>query len=218
MQDFTETRLLAVACEKLPTQTGELLRLLHRFTLERLEAARRRRQAVLDIAHEPDKSQACGAEIHSFLRDCWEVLDGLARELNVCMHHLFPSAALYPPGAITRQCTFYMVRKKLSEHPQAAGHPVTRLLWDSTRGRSAEEYERLSFLYNISLFLPLTLTVDGQLPGMADLPAAARAIIKPAHVERCSVEEGVRQILNWLESLVAQCYDQLTDAMAGTTR
>jgi hypothetical protein len=186
--------------------------------VERLDAARRRSPAVLASVHEPGKSDVCRAELHSFLRDCWEVLDGLGREVNVCMYHLFPDAPLYPPGAVTRQCTFYMVRKKLHDHPKTAGHPVTRLLCDSTQAGPSKEYARLSFLYNISLFLPLMLAGAGELPGMADLPEAARPVIRPAQVERCSAEEGVKGIVKWLESLLAECYDRLTDALAGTTR
>jgi len=215
VEDEGGARLLAVASEKLPTRTAGLLLLLHQFTLERLDAARRRSVTVVASVAEPDKS---GVELHSFLRDCWEVLDGLAREVNVCMCHLFPEVGLYPPDAMTRQCTFYTVRKKLHEDLHTTDHPVTRLLWDSTRDGAADEYERLSYLYNISLFLPLTLTEDGELPGMADLPEAAGAIVRPAHVERCGVEDGVRGIVNWLESLTANCYDWLTDALAGATR
>jgi hypothetical protein len=217
MANEDATDLLTAAEAALPAASAALLRPLHEFTQARLEAARRRRQVLLTLLRD-GAGEDVEQELHSLLRECWEALDGLAREVNVCMQHLFPAARLYPPETMTRQCTFYVIRKKLHEHSETAGHPVSRLLWDSTRATPAAEYERLRFLYNLSLFIPLRLVGDGELPGVSDVPPAARLMIKPVEVTRCGAEEGLSAIVEWLDSLLSECYRRLSAALTGTTR
>ena len=204
-----QTGLVRAAAGVLPAQQVELLAALHRFTAERLEAAERCRQALLKRIREGGRPEP---ELHAFLRECWEALDGLAREVNVCMHHLFPEAGLHPPMEMTRQCTFYVIRKALHESPQGTAHPVSRLLWDRTREQCGEPYERLSFLYNLSLFLPLWLP-EGQLPGTADVPEYARSLLRPATLDRCDADEGMQEILRWLRGFTADAYGLLTAAL-----
>ncbi len=212
MADDPGADLLAAAEANLPPESTALLRALHEFTRARLAGARLDQRAFASLVAAGARSEA-EHELHAFLRECWEVLDGLAREVNLCMAHLFPDAGLHAPDTMTRQRTFYFVRKNLHENAATTDHPVTRLLHDSTRAPAAKEYERLSFLYNVSLFLPLGLTEDGALPGSEDLPDAARSLVKPAHVERRDAEEGTADIVNWLDSLVAECYRRLTAAL-----
>ena len=136
-----------------------------RCTPSRRSAWRRRGRAAFDLSRRPE-----AATLHAFLRECWEALDGLAREVNLVMHALFPAAGLYAPFEMTRQCTFYVVRKLLHDWPRTAAHPVSDLLWSETREDASAAYRRLSYLYNVSLFLPLA-PVNGRLPGAEDFPS-----------------------------------------------
>lgn len=197
MGGSAEDGFLEAAQAVLPEDEAALAGLLHEFTAARLAGAAEARER---------------GNLHGFLRECWEVLDGLAREVNLAMHRLFPDARLYPPLEMTRQCTFYVVRKNLAEHPDTADHPVSRLLWDETRDDAAPAYERLSFLYNLSLFAPLPLP-DGQLSGSADVPEAIRPLIKPSSVPRASFGDGTADILTWLRSFTRRCYAALSRAL-----
>jgi hypothetical protein len=194
-----------------PDETALFL-LLRRFTNERLAAA-----GTLAERLQASPGSTAGAELHAFLRECWEALDGLAREVNLVMHRLFPAARLFPPLEMTRQCTFYTVRKVLHEHPHTSEHPVSCLLWQRTRSSPDETYCRLSFLYNLSLFLPVPVLEGHVLPGTGDVPAAARGIIRqpPAgDVARCGLSRGVEGILQWLTALVVECRRLLEEALA----
>ncbi len=208
-----DSAFLEAAGDALPHESQVLLRDLHRFTARRLAAVRNSRK---DLCNALDRDDTTAAEmaLHGFLRDCWEALDGLSREVNLALHHIHPDATLYPPFEMTRQCSLYMVRKKLHEHPATADRPVSRLLWQRTRETPDEAYERLSFLYNLSLFFPLELT-EGRLPGTEDLPPAARSIIKSADVARRDAREAVREMLNWVEDLLEGCYALLAKAVSG---
>jgi len=156
---------------------------------------------------------ALQVHIHAFLRECWEALDGLAREVNVCMGVLFPDAPLYPPDRMTRQCGFYMVRKTLHEESSTAAHPVSELLWEETRGRPAGPYRRLSYLYNLSLFLPVPLLRGACLPGTADLPDFALSLLKPQQVGACSLVSGTEEICEWLTGFCGRCHAMLSAAL-----
>lgn len=204
-EDVSSGRFLEIAGTRLPAEEADLLGRLHQFTAARLAQARRL-QADME-AH------ADAPEVHAFLRECWEALDGLAREVNLCMHHLFPGARLYPPLEMTRQCTFYMVRKLLREAPATADHPVAQLLWEETRGVRGGPYGRLSFLYNVSLFLPMPLP-GGRLPGHEDLPEAALRLVRPQPQEGAPVAEGTSGIRDWLEGFAGECYAMLGEALA----
>jgi len=157
--------LLAGAARALPGPHCALLARLHAFTAERMAAARTCRDRLVKAAA---RCGCGGPELHAFAREAWEALDGLAREVNVCMHHLFPDLGLYPPTQMTRQCTFYVVRKILHDSPATTHHPVTELLWHESRQGGQPAYERLSFLHNLSLFLPIA-PVDGR-PGWRRAP------------------------------------------------
>jgi hypothetical protein len=202
-------RFLKAAEAVLPPAEGGLLELLHRFTGRRLQAVRRGRSAVLGLAgEEPDRA---AEELHVWLGQAWEALDGLAREVNAAMYHLYPESGLYPPLEMTRQCTFYMVRKKLHAGARIAEHPVSRLLW-STRRSPGEPYRRLSFLYNLSLFVPLPLP-EGRLPGTEDLPGPVLEAIKPQEVAGCPLEAGLAEMGEWLEQFAGRCYEELCAAL-----
>ncbi|NLW50429.1 MAG: hypothetical protein GXY85_06245 [Candidatus Brocadiaceae bacterium] len=211
-----EAEFLEAARQVLPRRTAELLRGLHDFTRERLEAAALCRTRIR-TAHEA--GDPVGVELHAFLRESWGVLDGLAREVSACMAHLAPEAGPGPPGGMWRRCTFYVLRRTLHAHPSTADHPVSRLLWEHTRTAPALPYRRLSFLYNLSLFLPLwPLPEPGRLPGRDDVPEAARGSIRDAGLPPCGLREGTREIRDWLEGLLGECYARLTDALRTATR
>ena len=205
----------SAASAHLPEEKGQLLGLLHRFTLERLSAAERCRHRALELLGGDGGPDRARPELHAFLRECWEALDGLAREVNLCMESLFPCVGLFPPLEMSRQCTFYVVRKRLHEHPDTADHPVSSLLWERTRERPDEAYRRLSFLYNLSLFVPLPLP-DGALPGTPDVPQVTAGVIKPASMGRCGIVEGTEAILNWLGTFAAECRRRLSRALSET--
>ena len=214
MENEAGIELLRAASEALPAPKGELLRVLHRFTGRRRAAAGVCRGRLLDALAAED-ADAAEAELHAFLRESWEALDGLAREVNLCMEHLFPEVGLYPPLEMTRQCTFYVVRKKLHEHPATASHPVTRLLWARTRERPDAAYRRVSFLYNLSLFCPVPLGPGGMLPGSDDIPHAVRPLLKPSAVPPAGAGEASGEILRWLAELSAQIYATLAASLVG---
>jgi hypothetical protein len=203
MAESTDDALLRAAAEALPAEEAELLRVLHAFTAERLAAGRACRARLLEAADG-------GPELHDFLREAWEVLDGLAREVNLVMHALFPDAGLYPPFEMSRQCTLYVVRKVLHEGAATAGHRVADLLWRETHHDAGPAYRRLSFLHNLSLFLPVK-PAAGRLPGAADLPATAQSLIKPEQVGACGLREGLDQMLAWLAGFVQECYARLAE-------
>jgi hypothetical protein len=212
MDETSADALVGAVSDSLGPKQRELFQLLHAFTAARLETADERGVRVVEAIGQGDTARA-QRELHAFLRECWDALDGLGREVNLCMHHLFPDAGLYPPLEMTRQCTFYMVRKKLHEHPDTAEHPVSRLLWDATRGDPDRAYERLSFLYNVSLFVPVPLPEGRLLPGPDDVPEAVSGILKPADLPRCEAREGLRQMRSWVEKMVGRCYAQLAEAI-----
>jgi hypothetical protein len=208
--------LLEAAAEALPDPTKRLLQSLHAFTLERLEAASLCKTSMMTSLR---AGGVAGIGLHSFLRECWAALDGLAHEVNVCMEHMFPNAGLYPPQSMTRQCTFYVLRKKLHEHPDTAEHPVSRVLWERTREAPPVPYLRLSFLHNLSLFLPLSqLPEPDRLPGSRDVPEIAQEAIRHVDVPRCGLEEGTQEILDWLAELLGECYGRLEGALRESTR
>ena len=209
MNDGTPSEYLDAVRAALPCDQAALLVELHAFTGERLRAARACRERALGAIGD---DAATGPELHAFLRECWEVLDGLAREVNAVMHGLFPGARLFPPAEMTRQCTFYVVRKNLHEHPDTADHPVSRLLWHQTRERPAEAYRILSFLYNASLFVPLSLTGEGRLPGSADLPEVARGLVRATDVPSADPGDALSAIVVWLDRLVSDCRGLLSEA------
>jgi len=215
MTESSADEILDAASGVLPKQEACLLGLLVAFTDQRLVAAADDREEWLLLLRTGGTVQA---SVHSFLRECWEALDGLAREANVCMHRLFPQAGLFPPMEMTRQCTFYVVRKKLHEHPETADHPVSRILWERTRGRPAGAYVRLSFLYNLSLFVPVDVVGEGLLPGSEDVPASVRAIVRTppgGAVQRCRVGVATTEIMDWLWEMVDETRGRLMAALTG---
>ncbi len=191
----------------LPADEAELLGLLCEFTDRRLEAAGRERERIERLAAEAELAAA----LHAFLREAWEALDGLAREVNLVMHHVRPDAGLEPPLQMSRQCTLYTVRLSLREGP-AADHPVSRLLWDGTREEAPAGYRRLSFLYNLSRFVPLPLP-EGGLPGAQDVPPCLQALVRPAEVDRCDPREGTGEVLDWLRGFIADARALLARSM-----
>lgn len=190
-------RFVEAARAVLPPPEAALLADLHAFTSARLDAAR----ALAD-----DAGPWTEARLHGFLRECWDALDGFAREANALLAALLPDAGLYPPLEMTRQCTLYQVRRILSEN--APDHPVARHIHDHTRDGADEPYRRLSFLYNLSLFLPVTPD-GGRLPGTDELPAHVLSLLKPARIAACPVDEGVRRMRTWLSDFISTGYSLL---------
>jgi len=190
-----------------------LLRQLHHFTRARLEAARRELEDISRLLPSDVAPTQISAGLHAFLRESWECLDGLAREINLCMFRRFPEAGLYPPHRMTRQCGFYMVRKILHDAPDASQHPVAKLLWERTRTGTAQPYRRLSFLYNLSIFVPVPLVEGRELPGSSDVPQFLRQLVRDYSLEGCSIPEGVREIHDWVAAFLRESYRLLTQAL-----
>ena len=203
--------LLEAAAETLPPDLEGLLRQLHEFTLERLEAASLCRESMMTALR---AGGVVGIGLHSFLRESWAALDGMAREVNLCMAHLFPEAGIDSPRSMARRCTLYTVRKSLHEHPATGEHPVSRMLWERTREAPPVPYLRLSFLYNLSMFLPLSeLPERDRLPGSQDVPQMAQENVRNTEVPRCGLEQGTQEILDWLAELLGECYARLEAAL-----
>ena len=186
---------------------GELME----FVSRRLEGAEESGRRILHGGPTPES--ATERELHAFLRDCWDALDGLGRLINVALAGAFPDVGLYPSDRMTRQCTLYTVRRALRADPDAACHPVSEWLWAETRDRPDAAYERLSFLHNLSVFVPLRLTRDGMLPGCEDVPPAVRRLVRPCSVQRCSVGEGVADVLEWLRGFAGRCCELLAESL-----
>jgi hypothetical protein len=130
------------------------------------------------------------------------------------MRRPFPKAALYDPQGMTRQCGFYVVRKALHEDPDAAGHPLSRLLWDRTRAQPDEAYKRFSFLCNLSVFAAIPLVGDGrQLPGSEGVPDWLRGLTRDEQVEGCPLGDGLLEIYCWAKELIGECYGLLAECL-----
>ncbi len=208
-----ERELLSAAGASLSESRRDMLVELVRFVDGRLVAAATTRQRIGEQLSCPASVEALQRETHAFLRECWDVLDGLGRQVNLCLHPLFPETKLWPPERMTRQCTFYTVRRALHRSPQAAAHPLSALLWEETRSRPAPAYVRLSFLYNVSLFVPIPLPACRRLPGSAELPEHVRGLVKPGDVEGCPIEAGLDEIISWLGGFAGRCYRIMTEVL-----
>ena len=110
-----------------------------------------------------------------------------------------------------------MVRKILHEDPATADHPVSELLWNETREQPAEAYKRLSYLHNISLFLPVPLLAGMHLPGSSDLPEFAHPVLKPQQIESCPLVSGTEDICRWAAGFCHRCYGLLEEALTRKT-
>ena len=206
--------LLAAAGEVLPPPEASLLGALHAFAAARLRSARRLEEEVGEALSGAEPADR-GGLLHAFLRECWEALDGIGRETNVCMARLFPRAGLFPPLEMTRQCTLYVVRLRLHRDPATAVHPVAAFLWRETRAAPPAAYLRLSFLHNLALFVAVPILEGGLLPGAEDVPEGLRGSVRPPDpgLGRCEARAGLREIADWLESFAAECYRLLAEAL-----
>ncbi|MEF8787920.1 MAG: hypothetical protein V5A84_02510 [Planctomycetota bacterium] len=195
---------------RLSRDDAALLRRLHRFTGQRLASAR----SAASGLEAPDSIKGSQRLLHRFLRDCYDVLNGCAREVNLCMHHSFPDAGLYPPHRMTRQCGLYTVRKILRESPETSSHPVSLHLWNRTRDPGDDTYRQLSFLYNLATFVPVPLLDEGTtLPGDADLPDELQPFSRDREIDACRVGDGTAEMLEWTEDFVGKTYELLAGAL-----
>jgi hypothetical protein len=206
-----ENELLAAAENARSGAELDLLRDLVAFVGRRIESAQ---EARARIAAEPLPATDLARELHGFLREAWDALDGLGRLVNLCLYDVFPDAGLAAPDRMTRQCTFYTVRRALHAHPGAAQHPLSALLWRETREAPGEAYGRLSFLHNLSLFVPLPLGEGGTLPGSADVPAHVRPLVRASEVGPCGPAEGTAEMLEWLRGFAAECFALMRATLA----
>ena len=218
MDTDAEQQLLAAADGALGPAECALLGDLAAFVAHRLDAAAEVRVQVGALLGSGATVQALQLQLHTFLRECWDALDGLGRQMNLCLWDTFPDAGLEAPQRMTRQCTFYTVRRVLHADPTAAAHPLSELLWSETKANPHPAYGRLSFLYNLGLFVPVPLPEGDCLPGSADVPERLRGLIRPADEQRCGIEEGLDEILEWLRDFVGRCYGQMASALAERAR
>ncbi|MDP6439353.1 MAG: hypothetical protein QGH74_06945 [Candidatus Brocadiia bacterium] len=190
---------------------GELLA----FIAQRLSGAERARESLRDLVRAGAPVERVQAELHGFVRDCWDALDGLGRVVNVCLYGRLPGVDLWEPGAMTRQCTFYTVRRVLRGGPSGGEHPVGRLLWNETRVDVHPAYARLSFVRNLALFAPIPLPEPGVLPGWDDLAPHLASLLKAQGIGRCAVSEGAGEMLAWLRGFIERCCAELAQTLAG---
>jgi hypothetical protein len=181
---------LAAGRKVLAEPEQQLLGELLAFIAGRLSGAERARESLRGLVLAGAPVEHVKAELHGFVRDCWDALDGLGRVVDVCLYGRLPGMDLWEPRAMTRQCTFYTVRRVLRGGPFWGEHPVSRLLWDETRAEAHPVYVRLSSLRNLALFAPIPLPEPGVLPGWDDLAPHQASLLKPQGVERCAA--GVR--------------------------
>ncbi len=209
-QDF-----LAAADHRLSQQDMELLRMLNQFTEARLSMAAEEAKATRKESARRGGVPVIQARLHACLKECWDALDGLAREINLCMHRRYPEMGLYPPHRMTRQCGMYMVRKILHESPLMRDHPVAQILWEKTRTRPDRAYRRLSFLYNLSVFVPVPVPHGCKLPGTDDVPETLQPLLKDQPLEACPLDQGLDEMEDWLGDLVRNTYRLLADVLRG---
>ena len=208
-----DSDFLRAASAGLPPAEQALAGELTRFVDLRLEAAREAQSRLREQRAAGASQTAIQKELHIFLRECWDALDGLGRLVNLGLYKSFPDAKL-PGPRMSRQCTFYTVRRSLHSDPKAAEHPLSRLLWNETRGSPAPAYQQLSFLYNVAVFVPVPLPEGRLLPEIADLPDELRALIKVEGAEPCDIEQGLEEILWWLGDFADRCYTELSRTLA----
>jgi hypothetical protein len=184
-----------------------LLREMRRFTAARLESAGAALQHVREASRE-----ALPRAVHWFLRECWDTLDGLGRQVALCTRQVIPELKPLDPAEMRSQLTLYTVRRDLHREPASADHPLTLLLWHRTRDPSSEPYDRLSFLYNLSLFFEIPLSDGRWLPGHDDLPETVQELVRSQDIEAVRVVSGLEQIMDWLRRFVDRCEDQMARA------
>ena len=206
-----ESELLHAAGSALSREECALACELAHFVSLRLGAAAQARRRTGEATASEDLQMA----VHAFLRECWDALDGLGRLVNVCLAEALPAAGLHPPGRMTRQCTFYTVRRALHTDPAGAEHPVAVLLWHETRADPHPAYARLSFLYNLALFVPLPLPEGRRLPGGADTPPHLLSLTKPPDMPGAPLDEGMGEMLDWLRGFIGRCYALMARTMEG---
>jgi len=211
-----EAELLRTAGRVLTGPERELFEALHQFAAQRFEAADAAAARIQRLLGEGAQAAELQREVHAFLRECWDTLDAIGRQVNICAWRLFPDAGFYPPGRMTRQCTFYTVRRALHASGVASPHPLAALLWEETRSRAHPAYVRLSFLYNVALFAPVPLPHATRFPGTADLPGWLRGLVKVQDVAGVLLTAGTVEVLEWLRDFAGRCY-RLMERTLGET-
>lgn len=205
MDPAEQKPVIEAARRALPPADFRLLQNIDRFVDHRLQAAREALAGGELLPGRGAPAEPLQREVHRFLQELWAALDGLGREVCICLRGRFPGSGLPAPGQMTPQCTFYTVRRDLHRHGPARRHPLAELLWSRTREPSTEPYERLSFLYNLSLFVAVPLPGGTDLPGAGDLPGHLAGLVRPQEVERTPLAEGLGRMLEWAEELRGEC-------------
>lgn len=145
--------------------------------------------------------------LSSFLRGGWDLLDGVGRMVNCILYADFPDSGFQDPEVMTRQCTLYTVREALHRHPETAGGRLDYFIWSATRAAPARGYRRLSFLYNLCLFVNIPLVCDGEaLPGFQDVPECLRGLVRQQAVSSAPIADGVDEMWEWLVDFVGECW------------
>jgi hypothetical protein len=150
--------------------------------------------------------------LSNFLRGGWDVLDGVARVVNCILYVDFPDSGLQDPEVMTRQCGLYTVREALHRHPETAGGRLDYFIWSATRAAPAMGYRRLSFLYNLSIFVNIPLVCDGKaLPGFHDVPECLQGLVKQQDVSSVPVADGLDEMWEWLIDFAGECWALIAD-------
>lgn len=204
-----DVQLEPLANKVLEKTIARVFREVLRFVDYRQKSLSHTADSIFNQSDSGDDLENIERELHIYLRECWDGLDGVGRLINTCLYPRFPESGLLPPEEMTRQCTFYTVRRDLHNNQKTCEHPLSNLIWTETSRTAASGYKRLSYLYNISLFFPLPVERSGLLAGVADLPAHYRSLIRQQNLEECTVKEAVNEIGGWLKGFIAECYAEI---------
>lgn len=146
-----------------------------------------------------------------FLVEAWDALDGTGRIINCALFPQYPDSNLVSPAEIGHDCTFYTVRRSLQQISELDDNPLCTYIWNETRGKNVEEYEELSFYYNMAQFLPTPVVRENKLPGWEELPEHMKSVVGHQKVESSSVIKCVESITSWETMFIDNCLDMISN-------
>lgn len=172
---------------------------------------------------EEDEAQAIESHLWAFFQAGKQLLDALAREVNLIYWHRDEAGRFDDPLTKVRWISFYTVRQKLLTHEQFAHEPIRQLFERHASGQAADPpYRALSHWANVGLLAPLVMG-----PVVSDVAAD-----HPLSVGQCRIllpddprqfpttyDQGFeinatgRSILTWLTWFMDEVYRALTFAL-----
>jgi hypothetical protein len=165
------------------------------------------------------------SQLWAFLQAGKQVLDSLAREVNLIYFLLDEHGRFFNPMGKPRWISFYTVRQKLLADDPVPGHPVSRVLKRRTFEETADPaYRTLSLLAHVSLIVPL---IVGPIIPQAESSSSrlklgqCRVLLpddpreeKLTYTEGLEVNQTGQQILDWLEQFLDEMYMALVASLS----